>query len=104
MAGVPLPKVLSKRTMGLALTAYIIHEGTPPEGVAGSETHPSSADRFSESIGMAAVPEDMDCWCYASALLVAILTRMRRFTTDVTFTSAKELCLKLIGLLREANP
>jgi hypothetical protein len=46
----------------------------------------------------------MDCCCYASALLVAILTRMRRFTTDVTFTSAKELCLKLIGLLREANP
>jgi hypothetical protein len=30
MAGVPLAKVLSKRTMGLALTAHIIHEGTPP--------------------------------------------------------------------------
>jgi hypothetical protein len=96
--------VLCKRTMGLALAAYILHEQTPAGGLAGSEHHPSSADRFEELVGKALTPDDADCWIFASALLIAVLRRARRFTSPVTCGSPKELCSNLITMLREANP
>lgn len=102
--GESLDKVLSKRAMGLALAAFIIHEATPAIGHAGSETHPPSADRFEELIGKATVAEDADCWAFASALLLAALRRARRFDFVVRFADYKDLCAKLIAGMREAYP
>lgn len=103
-AGWAVERVLTKRTMGLALAAYIIHETTPSASRGGSDSHPSSADRFEEFVGEATAADDSDCWVFAASLLLAAIRRARRFTHQVDFESPKNLCAKLIRLLREAHP
>jgi len=98
-AGRLIDDILTKRAMGLAIAAYIIHQQTPPNDRQGYDTHPSSADRFRRLVGQVPVSDQSHCWIFASSLLLAILRHNNGFKSEITFTSPKELFIALTNLL-----
>ena len=94
----PVDVVLGKRAMGLSIAAYIIHEQTPA-AQQGSDTHPSSADRFRQLVGGVPVSDDADCWVFAASLVVSILRRRNAFLNEVPLTTARDLFNNLVTAL-----
>jgi hypothetical protein len=102
--GKPTPLILAKRTVGLGVSAYIIYEQTPSGDRGGSATHPPVIARFDELAINSPCPADSYAWVFLSALLLAALRRERRFKRGVTFSSPKELCIRLTDMLAENGP
>ena len=109
LRGEPFELVLHKRASALALAAYAIYEITPNYAHAGWASHPAVADRIEELIKNTNIP-DADYlkggyfWVYASALLLATLRASNRFANDIAFENPRDLCIKLLELVRGATP
>lgn len=69
---------LSKRAMGLAVGALIIHEFTPREQRSGGPLYFSVGDRLRTLLGDLDLSDDDNFWPWAAALLVGIYRRDQR--------------------------
>lgn len=64
--------VLSKRSMGLALAALMLHEITPIWGRSGSDRYFSIKDRIEALLDNTALPEGDKFWVFTASLLIGI--------------------------------
>lgn len=91
-------KVLRVRSMGLALSALIIHEITPSLYHGGSRTYFSTRDRLQAVLDNTQLPDDDHFWVFAASLLVGI-HRQRGGVIDPPVMRPKALALHLLEAL-----
>lgn len=87
---------LSKRAMGLAVGALIIHELTPYSQRSGSQAYFSVGERLRALIGNLELPDDDTFWTWAAALLVGIYRRAHR-KLDYVGHSPRQLTMALLN-------
>ena len=92
-------EVLLKRSMGMALGAFIVYAITPAHGHWGTADYPPIADRIQALIGGTKLPDESHFWLFASSLLVGIMRRNHR-PLDVVPASSKALAEELIDRLK----
>jgi hypothetical protein len=89
-------QVLTKRAMGLALAALILHEITSDTDRWGNKCYPTIWQRIQAIISDADPSADSRFWLYASCLLVGLFRAEHR-PLDVEFTNYRELAEGLIS-------
>lgn len=98
----PFDAVLRKRSIGLALGVFILHEITPRLGHAGTDEYPPIADRMDALLHDTGLADSDHFWIFSAAVLVAALRR-RSKTPNVVGPNAKSLCEQLIGEIRNTS-
>ena len=91
-------EVLYKRSMGMALVAFIIHEITPYYEKLGTPEYPSISNRVSAIINNTNLDSDSKFWYYTSSMLLGIV-RKKHIDIDFVPNDAMELTKELIKLL-----
>ena len=98
--GHEISDVLGKRVMGLALTAYVIHEGTPHFDQPGSTEYPSTAERLATFTDVQGIPDNAYSWNFVSAIALSMLDSRGGLKATIEFENPKHLCCKLLEHLR----
>lgn len=96
--GVAEADLLDKRSTGLAIAAFIIHQQTPPAAASGSDTHPSSAERFRHFLSSIELDDNSKCWVIAASLLIQILRQQNKHFS-VQCITAKYIFWNLLNRL-----
>lgn len=91
-------EVLRKRSMGLALSALIIHEITPELYHGGSRSYFSTYDRLRAILDNTSLPDEDHFWVFSASLLIGIFRR-RTENFDTPSMSPKALGLHLLKRL-----
>lgn len=101
-SGEPLDAVLRKRSIGLALGVFILHEITPRLGHAGTDEYPPIADRIDALLHNTRLAENDHFWIFSAAVLVAVLRR-RSKSPSIACSNARSLCERLIAEIRNTS-
>jgi len=98
-SGYPLCKLKTKRGMSLALASFFLLVLTPKNLWEGSVSHPSLNKRMNALADYADIPDNDSTWLYFACLIIAHLKHQQHHSGKIQFSSYKELCSQLIGLL-----
>jgi hypothetical protein len=98
-SGYPLCKLKTKRGMSLALASFFLLVLTPEDLWEGSESHPSLNQRMIALADYADIPDNDSMWIYFACLIIAHLKHQQRHSGKIQFSSYKQLCSQLVGLL-----
>lgn len=95
----PLEKLKTKRAMSIALASFLLLVITPKQNWEGTRSHPSITHRIEKLTRSLLLPENDKFWIYLSCLTLAYLRYERCLLLEISFSSQKALCLKLIDQL-----
>lgn len=70
--------VLTKRAMGMALSAVVLHAMTPSHVHWGNAQYPPLADRIAALIGNVSLPENSYFWTFTAGLLIGLMRQAHR--------------------------
>lgn len=98
-SGYPLEKLKTKRAMSIALASFLLLVITPKQNWEGTRSHPSITHRIEKLTRSLLLPENDKFWIYLSCLTLAYLRYERCLLLEISFSSQKALCLKLIDQL-----
>lgn len=91
--------VLTKRSMGMALGALIVHSITPAFAHWGTAEYPPIADRVNALIGGTSLPENSHFWLFSACILVGVMRQSHR-QIDIVPSNAKTLVEQIIERLK----
>jgi hypothetical protein len=95
-AGYPVDKVLTKRSMGLALASGFLFAVTPTNNLPGSSSHPAVSARWRRALQSVDLPDD-DChWLFFSSLALALISSRGIEIEEQTIKSFKSLAFKAV--------
>lgn len=91
--------VLTKRAMGMALSAVVIHAITPAHVHWGNGQYPPLTERIAALIGNVKVPEDSSFWIFSAGLLIGLMRQAHR-PMDFVPRSPRHIVEELLARLR----
>jgi len=102
-SGYSLEKLKTKRAMSIAFASFILLVITPKQSWGGTRSHPSITRRIEELTQSLQLPENDNFWIYLSCLTLAHLRYEKYLLHEISFSSQKDLCLKLIGYIERTR-